>query len=252
MNSREFNLKDIEKGNIQIINEACFPVAPMALLRYESFVDFYTEEPCNVYVKFHKNDNKCLFEQILRLRVWIPNQLTYSWSIYSSSRDRFEKAREDGLILRYVAWHRSLDVQKLKEANRERKKMLLTELPELEVNNIFLNHKQASCLIDVLDEGDKLVSNGITLNQRSSKLEMPSWKNFELTRMFDWGSVRANWSTTMENIKIEKYGMKLSECLSSYLNTGISGKKIYQMDLDFLYPPEMFKKLIDGSKLDEI
>lgn len=252
MCSNKFYLKNIEKGNVQIINEACLPVIPLVLLRYESFVDFYTEEPYNVYVKFHKEDDKCLFEQILRLRVWIPNQITYSWSIYSSSRDKFDKVRKDGLILRYVAWHRHLDIQKLKEANKEKKKLLLTEWPELNVNNIFLNHNQSAGLVDILEEGDRLVSNGIALKERTLELETPIWKNFEFNRLFDWGNVRANWSPVMENRELEQYGIKLSECLSSYLNMGIEGEAIYQMDLNFIYPPKMFKNLIDGSKLDEM
>jgi len=247
MSGDESHLINFEKGNAEVINSVCLPCIPLVLLRYEAFADFYTEEPYNVIVKFHKDEDKCSFEQIFRLRVWIPNQITYSWSIYSSSRDKFEKERKDGLILRYVAWHRDLDINKLKEANKEKKQLLLTEWPELIANNIFLNHKQANHLVGILKKGDRLVNTGIELRKRDTKLETPKWKNMEINRLFDWGRVGANWSPIMENRKLEQYAIELNEGLFEYLNPEIERDRIYQMDLDFIYPPEMFKQLIDGS-----
>lgn len=241
----ESYLKNIGKGNAQFINEVCLPLIPLVLLRYESFVDFYSEEPRNVYVKFHKNDNKQLFEQIFRLRVWIPNEITYSWNIFSSSRDGFGVRRKDGLIVRSVIWNRYLDVKKVKEASKEDKKLLLNSWPNLDINTIFLNEYQSKKLLGILMNYDKHMNNGIKLSKREGDLEKLNWSNIEISRLFDWGSVNANWSPEMENKQLEQYSVNINKTLLGYLTLDFD--KIFQMDMDFSYPPEMYKKIIDGS-----
>lgn len=235
-------LENIETGNISLIEEVCLPIIPLILLRYESFADFYTEEPCNIHITLEENNEKYIFEQIFRLRIWIPNNITYSWMIYSSSSDSFNKNRKDGIIIRYVAWDRAKDIELLKQ-NRDR---MLLKYPELSAKNVYLDEKSTGTLLNILAEGDEIIKNGICLKKRKIADVLPKWKDIEYRRLFNWGNMQASWSPKMENSKLEKYVFGLDKALSSCLEENINKKIIGKMRLDFIYPPEMFKLLIDG------
>jgi len=242
------NIKPIEKGNAQVINEVCLPITPfLTLLRYEAIANYYSEEPQHIYLKICESDKRCLFEQVFRLRVRIPNQMAYAWIIYSNSREWLnENGDTKGLIIRNVIWERSVDSEKVKKISKSDKGVLLTNWPELQLNNIYLNPQLSTKLIDTLLKGDNIMSRGIVLEERASEAEQPEWYEIEIRRLFDWGNVQALWSPDMENKDLERYSFLLNKQLKTYINKHVDS--IYQMDLDYIYPPEKYKSIIYGGE----
>lgn len=241
------NIKPIEKGNAQTINEICLPINPaFTLLRYEAITNFYSEEPQHIYLKLRESDKRCLFEQVFRLRVRIPNQMAYAWIIYSNSREWLnEDGGTKGLIIRNVIWERSVDSERVKEIAKSNREVLLTSWPELQLSNIYLNPQVSTQLIDTLLKGDNILSKGIVLEERASEAEQPEWYEIEIRRLFDWGNVQALWSPDMENKDLERFCFNLNEKLKTYINKDL--ENVYQMDLDFIYPPNEYKRLVFGD-----
>lgn len=237
----------IEKGNAQKINEICSSMIPLPLLRYSAIADFYTEEPKQIGIRINDSDSGCTFEQVFRFRVWIPNQITYSWLIYAKNREWLSDDNElDGLLVRYVAWRRDLDLEKVKKTHKENKELFLNNWPRIETENIFIKPQMCSELIKILRKGDKILSKGITFIERKSTARKPNWRDMEVNRMFDWGTVHAVWCPFMENKEVERYIINLDKYLKKHAN--IEMDNIYQMNLDFTYPPEMYKQLINGTE----
>lgn len=233
----------IEEGNVKFINKLCLPITPLTLLRYEAVSDFYSEEPRNIKLKKFDNDNVLIFEQVLRFRYWIPNEKTFSWIIYSNSREWInEDGATDGLILRHVIWERNVDIKKVREIKKLGKKELVNNWPQLKATNIYINSEIANKLIDILVKGDKIISQGIILKERDSTSNRPIWRDMEYRRLFDWGNIQALWSQSMENVELEKYCFLLNQHLERYTYKKL--EEVYQMDLDFIYPPDSYKEMI--------
>jgi len=244
-----YNIKPFEEGNAQVINEVCLPIAPLILLRYETIADFYSEEPRHINLKRYENGDSCLFEQVFRLRVWVPNQIAYSWIIYSNSREWLDdNGSTEGLILRNVVWERSKDIERVKKTHKINKGELLNNWPQIKSKNIYLNPQLSVQLIETLADGDKILSKGIRLTKRVLEMERPEWRDLEIRRLFDWGSVQALWSPSMENKDLERYCFTLNEHLKTYINNNL--ESVYQMDLDFVYPPENYKDIISGRVMN--
>lgn len=244
------NIKPIEEGNAQSISESCLPITPLVLLRYEAIADFYSEEPRNISVKLHESDKSNLFEQIFRLRVWVPNQAIDSWIIYCNSRDWLDPEVEvKGLIIRHVIWERSEDIVRVRTTHKNNKGKLLDRWPQIKARNIYLNPQLSVQLIKILSEGDKILSKGITLAKRSLKKNRPDWRNLEIRRVFNWGNVQALWDPSMENKELETYCLVLSDHLKAISNQNL--ESVYELELDFGYPPEDYKSLLSGRKLSQ-
>lgn len=242
------NIKPREEGNAQNISKLCLPIIPLTLLRYEAIADFYSEEPRNISVKVHESDKSLLFEQIFRIRVWVPNQATESWMLYCNSRNWLnEEERAEGLVIRHVIWERSRDIEKVKTTHKNNQAVLVDSWPQIQAQNIYLNFPLSNQLIKILSEGDKSLSKGIQLVKRPLKKKRPEWRNLEMRRVFDWGNIQALWDPSMENKELEKYHQILSDCLKTIINQEV--EKVYELELDFGYPPEDYKSLIYGRKL---
>jgi len=245
MHDSGFGIMPMETGNMQIINNVCRPIIPLTLLRYEAIADFYTEEPKHINIKINESDRGYMFEQVLRFRVWVPNQITSSWLIYAQNREWLdEDGKTEGLLLRHVVWERNLDMEKAKNANKEDRQLLMDSWPYVKSVNMFLKPQLCNRLIQFLKAGDSILSKGIKLTERESDERNLKWRDIEINRMFDWGTVHAVWAPVMENKKVEKYIFKMSEHLRGYIEKDLDS--IYQVDLGFTYPPEAYKSLVSG------
>ena len=248
MNSNNKNQKPKEEGNSQIINDVCLPVIPLIMLRYEQISNFYTEEPGFIRIKVTENDDYHLFEQVLRFRIWVPNQETNSWCIYSEDRGWLnEEGSIGGLVIRHAVWNRAYDTQKAQEAveRKNERNKFLNNWPTLELKNIYLNSKIASELIMFLKEIDKMLFEGIKLKKRREAEECPIWGDLEVMRLFDWGQVKSTWCPDMVNKDMESYVIKFDKQLKKYIKN-ITGS-VYRMDLDYSIPLELLKALTQGT-----
>ena len=87
-NDQKHNFNRPEKSN-NAINLECKPYLQRSfiLLKYEDMADFFTEEPNSVFVIKNEDGAEKLYEQIIRIRFWISNKKTFSWSIYGNDRN---------------------------------------------------------------------------------------------------------------------------------------------------------------------
>lgn len=237
--------KPKEKGNAVRIREVCHPTIPLTLVRYEAISDYYTEEPKLISVKPTKVDDFAIFEQVFRLRIWVPNEKTYSWCIYSEEREWMaSKESPCGIIVRHVVWDRKKDLASVKRV-KDKREGLLKKWPTITTNNVFLSQGLSSQLIKDLKELDNALTKGILLRRRKRDEGKPEWGDFEIMRLYDWGQVHATWSPIMTNSHIECYTKNLSRQLELYI-TGNSAT-VYQMDLDYSYPTEIAKDIVYGE-----
>lgn len=237
----EKDFKPIEEGNAEIINEKCHPIM-VPMLQYEQMASYYTEEPLYIRAKHNKEDKLITYEQILRMRYTIPNDKINSWCIYSEDREYpFKKSKQSGLIIRNVIWDRKRDTNIVKgnPSIKEQKRW-----PTIYIKNIYLTNDKSDDLIKEIKEFDQFIWRGIILKKRDTK-EHPLWLDLEVMRWFDWGQVKTTWSPyEMMNHEIEMQVIKLNDLLEEYKNN--EHEKIYQMDLDYLIPLEVFKKYTQG------
>ncbi len=239
------NLKPEEKGNAENIKEVCCPTLPLILVRYESISEYYSQEPLLINIRPTELDDFITFEQVLRLRIWVPNEKINSWCIYSKERE-WEVTRKlaKGIIIRHVVWDRKNDMAKAKE-NIENRQSLLNNWPTIKINNFYITPEISLELANDLKELDKFLVKGIKLRRRKSGEDKPEWGDFEILRLFDWGQVHATWGPTISNSNIEDYVKNLDKKLELYLSA--SHVTIYQMDLDYSYPTEIHKAIIQGD-----
>lgn len=237
----ENNIKPIEEVNAEYINEKCHPVM-FVMLQYEQIASFYSEEPLYIRVKQKKGNELYVYEQILRTRITIPNDKINAWCIYSGDREwPFKKSKERGLIVRNVVWDRRQDTN-IAKGNPTIKE--LKRWPTIYIKNIYLNPDKSHLLIKEIREFDQFIQRGIILKKRNSK-ESPLWLDLEVMRWFDWGQVQTTWSPhVMMNHEVEMRVIKLNDLLEQYKNN--VQEKIYQMDIDYLIPPDIFKKYTQG------
>lgn len=241
------NLKPIEEGNAQIIEDVCLPIHQLALLRYEAISDFYTEEPQSIDIRIEKDREYVTFEQILRVRTWVPNKKTHSWCVYSEDRELTERDNNTcGLLIRQVTWDREKDLNKFKNADKETYKKLLESWPTLKIRNTYLEPQLCNEIEKIIRKFDEILQNGIALEERSNISSTPSWKNMELLRLFDWGKVHTTWSPSKENKVIESYILLLEKIFSESLDFA-TDEAIHQVNLDYSCPPIIWKALVHGN-----
>lgn len=121
----------IETGNCKQIITECKPVLPLLLLRYESIATHYTEEPIFIY------DNQDEpYEQIFRLREFIPNKKISSFMIYAKER---KISYQQDIFIRHAYWDKKYDQQYIKEKDALRKQYLLTAMPSLYGRTLRIN-----------------------------------------------------------------------------------------------------------------
>lgn len=246
MDYQESNIKPQNLGNSKNFEVICSPSLPFTLLRYEAIADFYTEEPVRILVQVNENDNEKVYEQIFRYRVWIANRKTYSFLIYSVNRS----LQEEDMIIHYVVWNRGQDLKKVKSLDRESQGTMLNEWPNIELKTIYLGAENSSLLKGtILRNLDKILMKGISLKDRKPYNNLPSWKQMEIMRLFDWGQVHSIWDTEMENNKIETTVSKLEMELKKFESFNLT--PVYKMRMDYSVYPEVFKSLVQGKRSNQ-
>lgn len=251
MTNSKSNFQPTEMSNARTTKIVSMPVLPFALLRYETIADFYTQEPRVIHIKLQEDildteDNELnTFEQIFRLRFWIPNEKSYSWCIYSNNRDWRESSKTN-LIIRHAIWQRRYDMKKCMEYRKKYKPSLqdrvkdlqdpLYDWPNIELRNIYL--KPEPSWIKTLLDIDNILLNGASLSQRNNQ-KMPEWCDVEVMRLFDWGTIHLLWDPHRQNQQLESSIYELEEKLIRSVK--INGFDIYQMILDYSLPPHLLK-----------
>lgn len=237
--------KPVEIGNAQILNEVSTAIHPLILLRYEAIAEFYTQEPIQVRIKLSKNNDINIFEQVFRIRIWIPNTRIASWCIYSQTRD-LSDTDNHGVVLRNVVWERGYDAERVKGASKADKEILLNNWPSIKIQNIYLNRGSISSLLEEVFKMDLVLTKGITLDKRKEDEKRPEWADLEVMRLFDWGQVHSTWSQFMKSTRIENHILVVQEQFQKHI--GLEVDDIYQIDFDYGYPTDDYKNLIYGNR----
>jgi|GEM_PF-1672277 len=245
LSENTINLKPINLGNAQKIDEICSPSLRLALLRYEVIADYYTQEPNRILIKKKEEDKNKAFEQVLRFRIRIPNKSAYSWSLYSENRDwSDEKDNINGLIIRYAMWNRHKDMNRVKSS--EKSGMLLDNWPDITTKNIYFESDYVSELKKLLIDFDKIIEKGISLDKRNPEERAnPGWYDMEVMRLFDWGQVHTTWSQPMENKEIEGHVRIFENALEQLIAKPIS--EVHQIILDYNILPDIWRQIVQGS-----
>jgi hypothetical protein len=234
----------IENGNAINIKQVCLGIMPLVLLRFEELVDFLTEEPEAIGIMLSETDSERMFEQVLRIRQWIPNISTISWSVYSESREWDLKEDNSGIVIRRVKWDRSFDIKKTKGATKDERISMLNDWPTVEMKNIYLSKENLQKEIKTFQKFDQILRSGITLIKRDIS-KKPIWGDMEVLRKFNWGKYHAVWDFTMMSKPIEDFSKKICKMIEDNLNSNFGN--IYQIRLDYSIPPELEKSIIYGS-----
>lgn len=238
--------RPIEQSNADIINEVCLPIIPLFMLRFEQIVNFITEEPIHIRVKLKEDGYFHDFEQVLRLRTWVPNQEANSWCIYSEVREWVrEEENIGGLIIRNSVWDRHIDLQKIKNAQPDDRDELLTAWPTMRLKTFYFNEENLLDLVQNLQVFDSALKNGIKLTKRKKTTEWPEWGNINCMRRFDWGQVEATWSPDMTSKEIESLRTSLIQQLEKYLEN--IPDKVHQIQLDYSIPLDIWKSMTIGQ-----
>ena len=256
------NKKPENNGNASIINEICNPIFQLAIARYEAIFDYYSEEPHTIYIQPEISSNIIKYDQILRIRKWIPNIKSYSWSIYSQDNDlKFYKTETDfaapyseNLILRYVEWDNSADIEFVRNHSKDSIKNneqakgcredLLNKWPCIITTNVFLSEENSKHLSFSILEFDKTINNNLLLNDRIE----PNWewRDLELKRHFNWGQIHMTWSQCKENVSLETFIANIESMFEILIRA--DNPMIHKIALDYSIIPEQYKKIITGEK----
>lgn len=227
-------------SNAQILKESCRGIITLPMLRYEAIADFYSCQPANIRIKPDENTELDIFEQIFRIRKWVTNEQISSWSIYSNTRDILDNENA-GIVLRHCKWDRCADMMIIKNAAMENRETLLHNWPNLQSKNIFISSKDISLIGNEVNEIDDIISCGITIEKREQSVK-DNLRQIEVYRQYYWGVTHSIWELSMQNITLED---KLSEfCVRFERVISDESNEIYQMELDYLFPPDLFKDLV--------
>ncbi|HHY30005.1 MAG TPA: hypothetical protein GX520_04830 [Syntrophaceticus sp.] len=231
MNSKRF----IENGNASIIKEVCYPYKiPMYV--YQAIVNFCSEQLAYIHVKRTEYEDKVYCEPIYRFMVDISNGDLRYYTIFSNQREQFtEKAC---FIVRKLLWQKSKDIDRLKQFPEHRQEALLS-WPTIKAKNVVMFYSDALNIIRLLQQTDELTKYGIVLNERGSH-NKPYWRDIELMRRFDWGEIHCCWGASMQNTKVEQHIYSSMEILDKELIKIF--KKVYKIELDYIFPIDEFKK----------
>lgn len=234
------NIKPIESGNAKFTNEVCLAGPSIVMIRYEALAEFYAEEPIFIHAKISEDAEKIHCEQVFRVRKWSNDKLE-SLIIYSDNREWLNNDVVSNLIIRTVTWDKNFDKQSSLLNPNERLRHL-TDWPTLQIMNHCITPYQAKeIIVNNLLPIDSLVQKGILLEKQERN--SVSWNDYEFMRLFDWGQVKSTWSSD----KINKKLVEKLELLFQNINRLMICPEVFQLDMDYSIPPDLFKMLLNGS-----
>ena len=237
--------KPLERAKAKTINARCFPIIPLSLMRYEALADFYTEEPKIIRVRENENDQPVDLEQVFRFRKWVPNKTTYSWSIYCDNRNWInENVNGSKLVLRHAIWDKQNDQRGIKTLRSNNQEGPVFSWPRLSANTYYLYSTNVPKMNEALLELERILENGLTLFLRNNEWDWPGWNDLEVMRLFDWGQLHMTWSPVKINNKVEKLLITIENMMQSFAIVG--GQEVSQIDLDYTFPPDLFKNSVYG------
>lgn len=233
-------MKPENKANAENVQETNSHALKLALLRYEQLFNLYAEEPYIIKVKMQKSSRYQEYEQVFRIRKWLPNVGAYAYYLYSTERECFG----ENFILRKVSWDRKEDENRVRQQNEFQRDELLFSWPSIIAESIFLATAEYGNILDLLSQMDEVVRNGISLKAKPTRHNF-DYNNIECSRRYDWGEVKSIWNSNMENMELEELIIKFeNECKAVKNN----GNQVYQMDFDYLFNPDEMKNSIYGTK----
>lgn len=215
-------------------------VIPLALLRYESLVETYLEEPINIFITKNINDQMLIYENIFRFKVEIANKQTMAYYIYSKDRENISK---EDLVVRTFVWDRGLDILKVKKAKEKGEN--INEWPTINATTNLLLNSSLSRIIQQLKEMDAiLLKNGIKLQKANSA---KSWKELEVYRLYDWGHIKVEWNHEKENVALEEKLFSLANEINNKIADKMAIQSVEKMELDFFMTPDNIHQAICGK-----
>lgn len=216
------------------------------MLRLEQIVNFITEEPIHIRVKLKEDGYFHDFEQVLRLRIRVPNQEVNSWCIYSEVREwTREEGNIGGLVIRNSVWDRLIDLQKARKAQPEDRNELLTAWPTMRLKTFYFSEEHLLDLVQDLLVLDSALRNGIKLTKRKKTVEWPDWGDTDCMRRFDWGQVQATWSPDMTSKEIESLRINLIQQFEKQFEN--VPDRVHQIQLDYSIPLDIWKSMTIGQ-----
>ena len=84
------------------------------------------------------------------------------------------------------------------------------------MSNVFLNSKLTSSLKKQLNNFDQLIKNGLILEPNLNPLW--KWRDLEVWRSYDWGSIHNTWSPIKTNKQVETSIIDIEKFLKQCLN----------------------------------
>lgn len=240
------NVRPQNNGNAKEINEICSTILPLSMIRYEAIFDFYTQEPKIIHAKLKKDDEYNQFEQIFRMRKWNIKGVSYGISIFSQYRE-WNNEGEDipkDLAIRLVEWNMDLDINKIKKCSQEQKKELLNHWPSIQIVNFYVGEECSKELIKVIEDLDSIINESIVFKD----VAIPSfdYRDIEIRRLYNWGSINLVWSPTKENKEIEYKVESIEKCIRKVIKE--TNNEIESILLDYEILPECYKKIAFGEE----
>jgi len=231
-------LHPIETGNCKQIITECKPVIPLLLLRYESIATYYTEEPGFIY-----DDQNEPYEQIFRLREFIPNKMISSFMIYAKDR---KISRQQNIFIRHTYWDKKHDKQYISEKDDARKKHLLTAMPSLYGRTLWIDSQNRHFvnIIRILQDIQLHIEKGVVFHKSK---QQKRWSDLEICILFDWGKYCRIWDGSQENDHFGKWLKSLKYTINQILKTTLDeDKSLEKITLDQSFPLMLFRDLVCG------
>jgi len=237
-------MRPINNANADIVNDVSLPLFKIPILRIEELFTLYSEEPYNIKAKISKRSKRLDFEQVLRIRKWIPSDKSYGWYVYSEERD----LKNPHLILRHVLWDKPKDKFKLKfnDLSKPENEHLNYCWPSIISKTYFLDKKNSKIISKKIKQFDSEQNKYFEISECDEK---EKYYDIEFSRRYCWGEKKLIWNSLVESKLLENYILELEnlfDCISSE-----DHENIYQLDFDYLYDVESMEKSIWGVDISK-
>ncbi|BFL12317.1 hypothetical protein LIZ64_08850 [[Clostridium] hylemonae] len=231
------DIEPIHDGNCDKLIERQLQITTLPMIRYESVFDFYAEEPHSITVQ--KESIIESYEPIIRFRKWNVQNESFSWSIYSTNREKL-----DNIVIRKVVWNIKKDKEFAQRNIKERRQDVLLKWPSITTHNIFIPSRYSKEIIEKVDQLDNTIRHGILLSKNND----PNWewRDFEIKRLYDWGQIHNTWSTNMKNQDVENNIVDLEMVLNTYITDKCNNAEIIYLNYSIL--PSKYKEMLEGEQ----